>query len=53
MPESTVETEAEAERIWQDTTEEEDDNISIITRAASLEMMETGSRKKNFQRYIL
>ena len=37
-------TDAEAERIWQETTTEEDDNRSIITRAASLERMETGSR---------
>ena len=37
-------TDAEAEKIWQDTTEEEDDNRSIITRAALLERMETGSR---------
>ena len=37
-------TAAEAERIWQDTTEEEDNNRSIITRAASHVRMETGSR---------
>ena len=37
-------TDAEAERIWQEVTTEEDDNRSIITRAASLERMETGSR---------
>ena len=37
-------TDTEAERIWQETTTEEDDNRSIITRAASLERMETGSR---------
>ena len=33
----------EAERIWQDTETEEDNNRSIITRVASLERMETGS----------
>ena len=37
-------TDAEAERIWQEATTEEDDNRSIITRAASLERLETGSR---------
>ena len=37
-------TDAEAERIWQETKEEEDSNRSIITRAASLETMGTGSR---------
>ena len=37
-------TDAEAERIWQETTTEEDNNRSIVTRAASLERMETGSR---------
>ena len=34
---------AEAERIWRDTETEKDNNKSIITRAASLERMETGS----------
>ena len=37
-------TDAEAERIWQETTTEEDDNRSIITRAASLERMEVENR---------
>ena len=37
-------TDAEAKRIWQEATTEEDDNSSIITRAASLKRMETGSR---------
>ena len=37
-------TDAEAERIWQDTREEEDYNRSIITRAVLLERMEIGSR---------
>ena len=37
-------TDAEAERIWQETTTEEDDNRSIVTRAASLKRMETGSK---------
>ena len=36
-------TDAEAERIWQEATTEEDDNRSIITRAASLESLEIGS----------
>ena len=36
-------TDAEAERIWQEATTEEDNNRSIITRAASLESLETGS----------
>ena len=35
---------AEEERIWQEATTEEDDNRSIIIRAASLERIETGSR---------
>ena len=34
---------AEAERIWRDSETEEDDNRSIIMRAALLERMETGS----------
>ena len=38
-------TDAEAERIWQEAMTEEDNNRSIITRAALLERMETGSRK--------
>ena len=33
----------EAERIWQEATTEEYDNRSIITRAALLESLETGS----------
>ena len=37
-------TDAEAERIWQNTTEDDEDNRSIVTRAASLERIETGSR---------
>ena len=38
-------TDAETERIWQNTSEEEDDNNrSVVTRAASLERMETRSR---------
>ena len=41
--ESERRTDAEAERIWQEATTEEDDNRSIITRAASLESLETGS----------
>ena len=41
-------TDAEPERIWQNTTEEEDnDNRSIVTRPASLERMETGSTFNN------
>ena len=36
---------AEAERFWQDTgTGEDDDNRSIVSKAASLKRMETGSR---------
>ena len=41
--ESEKRTDAEAERIWQEATTEEDDNRSVITRAASLESLETGS----------
>ena len=31
------------EYIWQEATTEEEDNRSVITRAASLESLETGS----------
>ena len=41
--ESEQRKEAEAEKIWQEATSEEDHDRSIITRAASLENLETGS----------
>ena len=44
LVETNSATYVEAERIWQSTTEDEDDNRSIVTRAASLERTETGSR---------
>ena len=40
-------TDAEAKIIWQNTTEEDDDNRSIVTRAALLERIETGSRTRS------
>ena len=39
-------TDAEAERIWQNTTEEDYDNRSVVTRAALLERIEIEVEQK-------